>query len=522
MDEFWIDPKFVEPSEEWKQLNEKIAPIRWFFTWRPQQGRFEEALSAIRPNPSHPNRRGVPRIARSRTTASEQDEEGVPVRMIMTRATASTLNSKFPTNSEPKVWLLSSGASPIGIALSRQLLAHGDFVVFGTQSNDTSDNASPRSADFAAFWIGEVLVREGWKDRARAVGLDRRCETQRIPIDDERKHRNKGQCQAAVAEVVTHFRKLDVLFCCASQAIIGTVEELGASSRTSALVRDQFETNYFGHVNIIKAALPSMRAQDCGHIILLSGITGHLGTPGLGMYCASQWAIEGFCDSLAYEVAPFNIKMTIVQPNVEISILTNEITAAPQLPQYAPENNPAPLFREIVGGLLDRIDASTKATNGHTYGHSEMGRLSSESIVSVYPQLSERMKSQLLAETITALTAIGGHDNPPARHIVGHEAVASVKEKLKTVSEELEDFVETLVEARTVNFNKGKAMFLVSPAGRRNSELAVAAEWGHGDVVGAKYTGCEIANPFPRICVDAQALFRSTNSIMRNLSEVFD
>ncbi|KAL8677351.1 MAG: hypothetical protein Q9186_006205 [Xanthomendoza sp. 1 TL-2023] len=333
----------------------------------------------------------------------------------MTRATASTLNSKFPPNSEPKVWLLSSGASPIGIALSRQLLAHGDFVVFGTQSNDTSDNASPRSADFAAFWIGEVLVREGWKDRARA----------RISIDDERKHRNKGQCQAAVAEVVTHFGKLDVLFCCASQAIIGTVEELGASSRTSALVRDQFETNYFGHVNIIKAALPSMRAQYCGHIILLSGITGHLGTPGL-----------------AYEVAPFNIKMTIVQPNVEISILTNEITAAPQLPQYAPENNPAPLFREIVGGLLDRIDASTKATNGHTYGHSEMGRLSSESIVSVYPQLSERMKSQLLAETITALTAIGGHDNPPARHIVGHEAVASVKEKLKTVSEELEDFVE--------------------------------------------------------------------------------
>ena len=49
---------------------------------------------------------------------------------------------------------------------------------------------------------------------------------------------------------------------------------------------------------------------------------------------------------------------------------------------------------------------------------------------------------QLLAETVKALAAIGGHENPPARHIVGHEAVASVKEKLKTVSEELEDFVE--------------------------------------------------------------------------------
>jgi len=52
------------------------------------------------------------------------------------------------------------------------------------------------------------------------------------------------------------------------------------------------------------------------------------------------------------------------------------------------------------------------------------------------------MKNALLAETIHALVAVGGHENPPGRHIVGFEAVASVKEKLKTVSEELEDFVE--------------------------------------------------------------------------------
>lgn len=52
------------------------------------------------------------------------------------------------------------------------------------------------------------------------------------------------------------------------------------------------------------------------------------------------------------------------------------------------------------------------------------------------------MKDRLIAETLHALTAIGGHENPPARHIVGYEGVASVKEKLKTVSEELEDFVD--------------------------------------------------------------------------------
>ena len=88
-----------------------------------------------------------------------------------------------------------------------------------------------------------------------------------------------GQCQAAIAHTVEAFGKLDVLFCCSSEAIIGTVEELGASRRTQALVRDQFETNFFGPVNIIKAALPAMREKSSGHIITLTGISEHIESP---------------------------------------------------------------------------------------------------------------------------------------------------------------------------------------------------------------------------------------------------
>ena len=154
------------------------------------------------------------------------------------------------------------------------------------------------------------------------------------------------------------------------------------------------------------------------------------------MYCASGWALEGFCDSLAYEIAPFDIKLTIIQPTMEIGILTNKIVSAPSLPQYEPEVNPAPLFRGIIGGLLDRIQGP------HYNGDQAHSTLASNRITSLYPRLPTEMKESLIAETINAITAIGGHDNPPARHIVGHEAVASVKEKLKTVSEELEDFVE--------------------------------------------------------------------------------
>lgn len=82
-----------------------------------------------------------------------------------------------------------------------------------------------------------------------------------------------GQCQSAVAEAVHAFGRVDILLNCTSQAVIGTVEEFGASHRTRMLVRDQFETNFFGPLNIIKATLPQMRVQKIGHMIILGGIS---------------------------------------------------------------------------------------------------------------------------------------------------------------------------------------------------------------------------------------------------------
>lgn len=144
------------------------------------------------------------------------------------------------------------------------------------------------------------------------------------------------------------------------------------------------------------------------------------------MYCAAGWALEGFCDNLAYEIASFNIKMTIVQPTMEIGVLTDKIISAPSMPQYSPDNNPAPLFRGILGGLLDRLDAVQQN------GNHEPASLSGDQNRTLYPRLPPKRQSSLLAETINAITSIGSHDNPPARHVVGHEGVATVKEKMKT------------------------------------------------------------------------------------------
>ncbi|KAI9697979.1 MAG: hypothetical protein M1836_004332 [Candelina mexicana] len=351
----------------------------------------------------------------------------------------STPTPHIPSHSGPRIWFLTSGTAPIAIALADQLLEHGDHVVAGLpqseinaldqQSDDNSDRLEGLRELLGEF--GDAIERSEGEDRGRlrVVALD---------------IRTMAECQAAIAKAVDIFGRVDILFCCTSETLIGTVEELSTPPQSVTLIREQFETNFFGPVNIIKAALPTLRSQKSGHILVLTGTTGHLGTPGLGIYCASNWAIEGFCDSLAYEIAPFNLKLSILQPNLEISVLSNKLTSAPPLPAYSPSQNPAPLSREIIGNLVSRLHQSSSTPNSSTPPPSEQPKhpnLSDPAIVSLYPPLPASFRETLLAETVYALTAIGGHENPPARHIVGYEAVTSVKEKLKTVSEELEDFV---------------------------------------------------------------------------------
>ncbi|EEH33557.2 short chain dehydrogenase/reductase family protein [Paracoccidioides lutzii Pb01] len=395
------------------------------------------------------------------------------------------LPSYFPAHDGPRVWVVSAGSSPIGISLARQLIAHGDIVIAGISGLDP-EQGDPRSADFKAFLDELSFHNPKLRERMKPVVVDIRM---------------MNECQAIIAEAISAFGRVDVLICCSSQAIIGTVEELAASERTQRLVKDQFETNYFGPVNLIKAVLPQLRRQKFGHIIVVGGITGHIGTPGLGVYCAAGWALEGFCDSLAYEIAPFNIRLTILQCSIEIGILTNLITSVPPiLPAYSPSTNHAPLFRNIMNGLLSRLpnfrqqygqsleptqtvafcsptspavsttsSTNTNAdTNPNAYATSDTSTdnnpdpgqqaeeaagddeeltgshqpLSAPTVVSLYPPLSPLHLDVLMSETIHAITAIGGHENPPARHIVGAEGSAAVKEKLKTVTEELEDFID--------------------------------------------------------------------------------
>jgi NAD(P)-dependent dehydrogenase (short-subunit alcohol dehydrogenase family) len=114
---------------------------------------------------------------------------------------------------------------------------------------------------------------------------------------------------AAVEQAHDHFGRLDIVVNNAGYGQFGFIEEL-----SEADARDQIDTNVFGALWVTQAALPYLRAQGSGHIIQVSSIGGITAFPLVGMYHASKWALEGFSQSLAQEVAPFGIHVTLIEP----------------------------------------------------------------------------------------------------------------------------------------------------------------------------------------------------------------
>lgn len=334
---------------------------------------------------------------------------------------------------------MTAADAPIATSCATKLMEHGDRVIAGVDKTTMPERGRAEcraQLEAAAQWTPAEGAGTSGTEGGRCVVVD---------LDPT----SIASVQAAVARGVAAFGKIDVLYVSTATALVGTVEELGQSPETQGLVGDCFRTNFFGAVNMIKASLPHMRGRGAGHIILLTGITGHLGTPGLGAYCASQWAIEGYCDSLAFEVAPFGIRVSVVQSNIEVGLLTGRITSVPPMKQYgigawkskhpaapaARSANRAPLARGWMSSVLSRLEAACGS------GENSKAMLTPTQAASFYAELPAEFEEALIAETVFAICSIGGHENPPARHIVGHEGIASVKEKLKTVSEELEEFV---------------------------------------------------------------------------------
>jgi NAD(P)-dependent dehydrogenase (short-subunit alcohol dehydrogenase family) len=176
-----------------------------------------------------------------------------------------------------KTWFITGSSRGFGHEWARAALERGDSVA-----------ATARNVDSLADLV------EAYGDRVLALALD---------VTD----------RAAAHDVVTHahqhFGRLDVVVNNAGYGLFGAIEEV-----SEAQARAQIETNLFGALWVTQAALPLLRAQGSGHFIQVSSIGGIVAFPGIGLYHASKWGLEGFSEALSQEVAEFGIHVTLVEP----------------------------------------------------------------------------------------------------------------------------------------------------------------------------------------------------------------
>ncbi|SCX65877.1 SDR family NAD(P)-dependent oxidoreductase [Variovorax sp. EL159] len=176
-----------------------------------------------------------------------------------------------------KVWFITGTSRGLGRVWAQAALARGDKVV-----------ATARSVESLA----PLVARYG--DAVLPLTLD---------VAD------RDAVFAAIDTAMAHFGRLDVVVSNAGYALFGTIEE---SSEPQA--RAQFDTNLFGTLWVIQAALPHLRAQGRGHVLVTSSVAGVITFPTAGVYNATKWAVEGLTETLASEVGAFGIKVTLVEP----------------------------------------------------------------------------------------------------------------------------------------------------------------------------------------------------------------
>jgi NAD(P)-dependent dehydrogenase (short-subunit alcohol dehydrogenase family) len=177
-----------------------------------------------------------------------------------------------------KIWFVTGASKGLGLALVKKLLEAGYRVA--ATSRNVKELQQAVSAGQEVFLPLAVDVK------------------------------NESSVEKAIKETVTHFGSIDVVVNNAGYGLTGSLEELSDEE-----VRQNFDINVFGVLNVIRKALPYMRKQRSGHFFNIASIGGFTGTfPGFGSYTGTKFAMHGFSESLAAEVKPFGIKVSIVSP----------------------------------------------------------------------------------------------------------------------------------------------------------------------------------------------------------------
>ena len=196
-----------------------------------------------------------------------------------------------------------------------------------------------------------------------------------------------ADAEAAAQAAVDRFGRIDVLINNAGNFFAGYFEEI-----TPAQMRQQIETNLFGPMNVTRAVLPVLRKQRAGHVITLSSSAGIIGQEFCVAYAASKFGVEGWMESLRYDVEPYGIHTTVVEPGffrTELLVDASTTWPEPTIDDYA-ERTTATV-------------AAWKSMNGQQTGDP--------------------------AKLARALLTIAGQDKPPQRFVAGADAIEGVKAK---------------------------------------------------------------------------------------------
>ncbi|MDN6555160.1 MAG: SDR family oxidoreductase [Acidipropionibacterium jensenii] len=230
-------------------------------------------------------------------------------------------------------WFITGTSSGFGRTLAEQLLVRGDRVA-------------------------ATLRRPEALDGLRAEHGDRLW-TARLDVTDA------GAARTVLADAFTALGEIDVVVNNAGYGLFAAVEE-----PTDEQIRQVIDTDLIGSINVIRAALPYLRAQGHGRIIQISSAGGQTAYPNFSAYHAAKWGIEGFCQTVAMEVAPFGIDLTIVEPGATPTGFSSAVARGEVMPEY--ENTPAGQVRQaidsgaftfpndatkIAAAIIDTVDA---------------------------------------------------------------------------------------------------------------------------------------------------------------------
>ncbi len=176
-----------------------------------------------------------------------------------------------------KYWLITGISSGLGKALATSVLEKGGFVI-GTFRNQAQ--------------VDEFNSQHSGK--AFAILLD---------------ITNENEIETCVSQIISKYGKIDVLVNNAGVGFVGAIEETSKEE-----VKKVFDANFYGTLHMTQAVLPFMRKARNGHIVQISSHGGIKAFAGFGIYNASKFAVEGFSEALAQEIAPFGVKVSIIEP----------------------------------------------------------------------------------------------------------------------------------------------------------------------------------------------------------------